>query len=183
MLRKDRHSKRERKAVFPRRSCTEPVRVADPQPSGEYVTFCRQAARGAGWRRRLLRNSRLTKDSRKWLRIANCLHPWRWRASTRFGKWARAMWKRFARVCSRARPLAYTTVLTLLDRLSRRGRRFAAQGRTRVPVSTVDPAGPACGGCALCQFLEHHFDGSVETSARHFWTRSHQWKTESASGR
>ena len=67
------------------------------------------------------------------------------------------------RTCvSRARPLAYTTVLTLLDRLSRRGavsRRKEGRGFRYQP--SIDRN--RLRRLALGQFLEHHFDGSVES--------------------
>src|ERR1700741_5001104 len=67
------------------------------------------------------------------------------------------------RVCvSRSRPLAYTTVLTLLDRLSRRGavsRRKEGRGFRYQPSIDRDKLRRM----ALGQFLEHHFGGSVET--------------------
>ena len=67
------------------------------------------------------------------------------------------------RVCvSRARPLAYTTVLTLLDRLSRRGavsRRKEGRGFRYQPAIERDKLRRL----ALNQFLDHHFDGSVDT--------------------
>ncbi|HVW07227.1 MAG TPA: BlaI/MecI/CopY family transcriptional regulator [Bryobacteraceae bacterium] len=67
------------------------------------------------------------------------------------------------RVCvSRARPLAYTTVLTLLDRLSRRGavsRRKEGRGFRYQPAIDRDKLRRL----ALTQFLDHHFNGSVDT--------------------
>jgi BlaI family transcriptional regulator, penicillinase repressor len=63
-------------------------------------------------------------------------------------------------VVSRARPLAYTTVLTLLDRLSRRGavsRRKEGRGFRYQPSIDRDKLRRL----ALGQFLEHHFGGSV----------------------
>lgn len=65
------------------------------------------------------------------------------------------------RVCvSRTRPLAYTTVLTLLDRLSRRGavsRRKEGRGFRYQPSIDRDKLRRL----ALGQFLDHHFSGSV----------------------
>lgn len=61
---------------------------------------------------------------------------------------------------SRARPLAYTTVLTLLDRLSRRGavsRRKEGRGFRYQPSIDRD----RLRRLALSQFLDHHFGGSV----------------------
>jgi predicted transcriptional regulator len=67
------------------------------------------------------------------------------------------------RVCvSRARPLAYTTVLTLLDRLSRRGavsRRKEGRGFRYQPAIERDKLRRL----ALSQFLDHHFGGSVDS--------------------
>lgn len=67
------------------------------------------------------------------------------------------------RVCvSRSRPLAYTTVLTLLDRLSRRGavsRRKEGRGFRYQPAIERDKLRRM----ALGQFLDHHFGGSVHT--------------------
>jgi predicted transcriptional regulator len=63
------------------------------------------------------------------------------------------------RVVSQDRPLAYTTVLTLLDRLARRGavsRRKEGRGfRYRATV-----ARDKLRRIALKQFLEYHFEGS-----------------------
>ena len=67
------------------------------------------------------------------------------------------------RVCvSRAKPLAYTTVLTLLDRLSRRGavsRRKEGRGFRYQPSIDRDKLRRL----ALSQFLDHHFGGSVKS--------------------
>jgi predicted transcriptional regulator len=67
------------------------------------------------------------------------------------------------RVCvSRARPLAYTTVLTLLDRLSRRGavsRRKEGRGFRYQPAIERDKLRRL----ALAQFLDHHFGGSPDS--------------------
>jgi predicted transcriptional regulator len=67
------------------------------------------------------------------------------------------------RVCvSHTRPLAYTTVLTLLDRLSRRGavsRRKEGRGFRYQPSIDRDKLRRL----ALGQFLEHHFGGSVHS--------------------
>ena len=63
---------------------------------------------------------------------------------------------------SRSRPLAYTTVLTLLDRLSRRGavsRRKEGRGFRYQPSIDRDKLRRL----ALGQFLDHHFNGSAET--------------------
>ena len=64
------------------------------------------------------------------------------------------------RVVSQTRPLAYTTVLTLLDRLARRGavsRRKEGRGFRYQP--TVERS--KLRRMALRQFLEYHFDGSA----------------------
>jgi predicted transcriptional regulator len=79
---------------------------------------------------------------------------------------------------SRARPLAYTTVLTLLDRLSRRGavsRRKEGRGFRYQPSIERN----RLRRLALVQFLEHHFDGSVE-SLRTFLEAEPPVETESA---
>src|SRR5580698_5519812 len=63
------------------------------------------------------------------------------------------------RVVSESRPLAYTTVLTLLDRLARRGavsRRKEGRGFRYQPTVERDKLRRL----ALRQFLEHHFEGS-----------------------
>ena len=77
------------------------------------------------------------------------------------------------RVCvSRARPLAYTTVLTLLDRLSRRGavsRRKEGRGFRYQPAIERDKLRRL----ALYQFLDHHFNGSV-ASLREFLNTEQQ---------
>jgi predicted transcriptional regulator len=65
------------------------------------------------------------------------------------------------RICvSRDRPLAYTTVLTLLDRLSRRGavsRRKEGRGFRYQPSIDRDKLRRL----ALGQLLDHHFNSSV----------------------
>src|SRR5580658_9994021 len=63
------------------------------------------------------------------------------------------------KVVSQNRPLAYTTVLTLLDRLARRGavsRRKEGRGFRYRPTVARDKLRRL----ALRQFLEYHFDGS-----------------------
>src|SRR6185437_11848024 len=63
------------------------------------------------------------------------------------------------RVVAQSRPLAYTTVLTLLDRLARRGavsRRKEGRGFRYQPTVERDKLRRL----ALKQFLEYHFDGS-----------------------
>jgi len=63
------------------------------------------------------------------------------------------------KVVSQNRPLAYTTVLTLLDRLARRGavsRRKEGRGFRYQPTVERDKLRRM----ALRQFLEYHFDGS-----------------------
>jgi len=64
------------------------------------------------------------------------------------------------RVVSQGKPLAYTTVLTLLDRLARRGavsRRKEGRGFRYQP--TVERN--RLRRMALKQFLEYHFEGAV----------------------
>lgn len=64
------------------------------------------------------------------------------------------------KVVSQNRPLAYTTVLTLLDRLARRGavsRRKEGRGFRYQPTVARDKLRRM----ALVQFLEYHFEGSV----------------------
>lgn len=64
------------------------------------------------------------------------------------------------RVVAQNRPLAYTTVLTLLDRLTRRGavsRRKEGRGFRYQPTVERDKLRRM----ALRQFLEYHFDGSA----------------------
>src|SRR5580698_2071945 len=66
------------------------------------------------------------------------------------------------KVVAQARPLAYTTVLTLLDRLSRRGavsRRKEGRGFRYQPSIDRDKLRRL----ALSQFLDHHFSGSVKS--------------------
>jgi predicted transcriptional regulator len=63
------------------------------------------------------------------------------------------------KLVSRSRPLAYTTVLTLLDRLARRGavsRRKEGRGFRYQPTVDRDKLRRM----ALVQFLEYHFGGS-----------------------
>jgi predicted transcriptional regulator len=63
------------------------------------------------------------------------------------------------KVVAQSRPLAYTTVLTLLDRLARRGavsRRKEGRGFRYQPTVERDKLRRL----ALKQFLEYHFDGS-----------------------
>jgi len=63
------------------------------------------------------------------------------------------------RVVAQSRPLAYTTVLTLLDRLARRGavsRRKEGRGFRYQPTVERDKLRRM----ALRQFLEYHFEGS-----------------------
>ena len=70
------------------------------------------------------------------------------------------------KVVSQSRPLAYTTVLTLLDRLARRGavsRRKEGRGFRYQPTVARDKLRRM----ALRQFLEYHFDGS-ETKLKIF---------------
>jgi len=70
------------------------------------------------------------------------------------------------KVVSQNRPLAYTTVLTLLDRLARRGavsRRKEGRGFRYQPTVERDKLRRM----ALKHFLEYHFDGS-ETKLKIF---------------
>ena len=70
------------------------------------------------------------------------------------------------KVVSQSRPLAYTTVLTLLDRLARRGavsRRKEGRGFRYQPTVERDKLRRM----ALKHFLEYHFDGS-ETKLKIF---------------
>src|SRR5580704_4534628 len=63
------------------------------------------------------------------------------------------------KVVAQSRPLAYTTVLTLLDRLARRGavsRRKEGRGFRYQPTVARDKLRRL----ALRNFLEYHFDGS-----------------------
>jgi predicted transcriptional regulator len=63
------------------------------------------------------------------------------------------------KLISQPRPLAYTTVLTLLDRLSRRGavsRRRAGRGFRYQPVSERDKVRRI----AVRQLVDMHFEGS-----------------------
>ncbi|HVW87191.1 MAG TPA: BlaI/MecI/CopY family transcriptional regulator [Bryobacteraceae bacterium] len=64
------------------------------------------------------------------------------------------------KVVSTGRPLAYTTVLTLLDRLARRGavsRRKEGRGFRYQPLVARDKLRRV----ALRQFLDYHFEGSA----------------------
>jgi len=66
------------------------------------------------------------------------------------------------KIVSQNRPLAYTTVLTLLDRLARRSavsRRKEGRGFRYQPTVERDKLRRL----ALRQFLEHHFDGRADT--------------------
>jgi predicted transcriptional regulator len=70
------------------------------------------------------------------------------------------------KVVAQSRPLAYTTVLTLLDRLARRGavsRRKEGRGFRYQPTVARDKLRRM----ALRKFLEYHFDGS-ETKLKIF---------------
>jgi predicted transcriptional regulator len=63
------------------------------------------------------------------------------------------------KVVAQSRPLAYTTVLTLLDRLARRGavaRRKEGRGFRYMPTVERDKMRRM----ALRQFLHYHFEGS-----------------------
>jgi predicted transcriptional regulator len=66
------------------------------------------------------------------------------------------------KVVSQNRPLAYTTVLTLLDRLTRRSavtRRKEGRGFRYQPTVERDKLRRL----ALQHFLDHHFDGSADS--------------------
>jgi predicted transcriptional regulator len=66
------------------------------------------------------------------------------------------------KIVSQNRPLAYTTVLTLLDRLARRSavsRRKEGRGFRYQPTVERDKLRRL----ALRQFLDHHFDGRADS--------------------
>ena len=68
-------------------------------------------------------------------------------------------------VVSQTRPLAYTTIMTVLDRLVRKGillRRKVGRAFVYVPQSTRD----AMRRAAVRELLEGHFDGSEEELIR-----------------
>src|SRR5580698_9639448 len=80
----------------------------------------------------------------------------------------RALWslgegnvKAVRQVVAESRPLAYTTIMTVLDRLVRKGmlaRRKVGRSFTYAPQSTRDTARRA----AVRELLEGYFDGSEE---------------------
>ena len=80
----------------------------------------------------------------------------------------RALWslgegnvKAVQRMVAESRPLAYTTIMTVLDRLVRKGmlaRRKVGRSFTYVPQATRDSARRA----AVRELLEGYFDGSEE---------------------
>jgi len=80
----------------------------------------------------------------------------------------RALWtlgegnvKAVQRVVAESRPLAYTTIMTVLDRLVRKGmlvRRKVGRSFTYAPQATRDAARRA----AVRELLEGYFDGSEE---------------------
>jgi predicted transcriptional regulator len=77
------------------------------------------------------------------------------------------------KVVSQNRPLAYTTVLTLLDRLARRGavsRRKEGRGFRYQPTVERDKLR----WMALRHFLDYHFDGSA-AKLRLFLEVPNQW--------
>jgi BlaI family transcriptional regulator, penicillinase repressor len=64
-------------------------------------------------------------------------------------------------IVSRSRPLAYTTIMTVMDRLVRKGmlaRRKVGRSFTYVPQATKDAARRA----AVRELLEGYFDGSED---------------------
>jgi len=70
------------------------------------------------------------------------------------------------RVMSQTRPFAYTTVMTLLDRLARKGivsRRKTGRAFLYLPEMTLD----AMRRLALREFLKTFFDGSEEQLLRY----------------
>ena len=69
--------------------------------------------------------------------------------------------KAVQQIVARSRPLAYTTIMTVMDRLVRKGmlaRRKVGRSYTYVPQSTRDAARRA----AVKELLEGYFDGSAE---------------------
>jgi BlaI family penicillinase repressor len=80
----------------------------------------------------------------------------------------RALWtlgegnvKAVQQIVAESRPLAYTTIMTVLDRLVRKGmlaRRKVGRSFTYAPQSTRDTARRA----AVRELLEGYFDGSEE---------------------
>jgi predicted transcriptional regulator len=80
----------------------------------------------------------------------------------------RALWslgegnvKAVQRIVAESRPLAYTTIMTVLDRLVRKGmlaRRKVGRSFTYAPQATRDAARRA----AVRELLEGYFDGSEE---------------------
>jgi predicted transcriptional regulator len=78
----------------------------------------------------------------------------------------RALWslgegnvKAVQRIVSQSRPLAYTTIMTVLDRLVRKGmlaRRKVGRSFAYAPQATLDAARRA----AVRELLEGYFDGS-----------------------
>jgi BlaI family transcriptional regulator, penicillinase repressor len=80
----------------------------------------------------------------------------------------RALWslgegnvKAVQQVVAESRPLAYTTIMTVLDRLVRKGmlaRRKVGRSFSYAPQATRDAARRA----AVRELLEGYFDGSVE---------------------
>jgi BlaI family transcriptional regulator, penicillinase repressor len=68
-------------------------------------------------------------------------------------------------IVARSRPLAYTTIMTVLDRLARKGmlaRRKVGRSYVYAPQATLDAARRA----AVRELLEGYFDGSEEELLR-----------------
>jgi BlaI family penicillinase repressor len=90
----------------------------------------------------------------------------------------RALWslgegnvKAVQEVVARSRPLAYTTIMTVLDRLVRKGmlaRRKVGRSFAYVPQSTRDDARRA----ALRELVDGYFDGSEEELKQFLQRRS-----------
>ena len=92
----------------------------------------------------------------------------------------RALWslgegnvKAVQQVVAQSRPLAYTTIMTVLDRLVRKGmlaRRKVGRCFAYVPQATLDAARRA----AVRELLEGYFDGSEEELKRFLQGRPEQ---------
>jgi predicted transcriptional regulator len=80
------------------------------------------------------------------------------------------------KIVSHDRPLAYTTVLTLLDRLARRSavsRRKEGRGFRYQPTVERDKLRRL----ALRQFVDHHFNGHTDGLKRFLDDRPHAHET------